>query len=91
MTVIPQIQKIRSHVEVEAVDHCVNTRRAVTLRRRLTAELLHEAGVAVGVEGQRVWRYAQRVEEVGGSDALQRQDALCTHSPHLLLGQAAVP
>lgn len=45
----------------------------------------------MGVEGQSVWRYAQGVEEVGGSDALQSQSALCTHRPHLVLGQTAVP
>lgn len=45
----------------------------------------------MGVEGQSIWSYTQGVEEVGGSDALQRQNTLCTHRPHLLLGQTAVP
>lgn len=59
--------------------------------RRLTTELLHEANIPMGVEGQCVWCYTQSVEEMGGSDALQRQSTLCTHCPHLLLGQTAVP
>lgn len=59
--------------------------------RRLTTELLHEANIPMGVEGQSVGSYTQGVEEVGGSDALQRQHALCTHRPHLLLRQTAVP
>lgn len=57
---------------------------------RLTTELLHEAHIPMGVEGQSVWCYTQGVEEVGGSDALQRLNALCTHCPHLLLRQTAV-
>ncbi len=61
------------------------------VRCRLTTELFHEANIPMGVEGQSVWCYAQGVEEVGGSDALQRQNALCTHRPHLLLRQTAVP
>lgn len=58
---------------------------------RLTAELLHEANIPVGVEGQCVGCDAQGVEKVGGSDALQRLQTLRTHRPHLLLRQTAVP
>lgn len=58
---------------------------------RLTAELFHEANVPMGIEGQRVGCDAQGVEKVGGSDALQGLETLCTHRPHLLLGQTAVP
>jgi len=45
----------------------------------------------MSVEGQSVWCYAQGVEEVGGSDALQGHNALGTHCPHLLLTETAVP
>lgn len=62
-----------------------------SLSYRLTTELLHEANIPMGVEGQSVWCYAQCVEEVGGSDALQGQNTLCTHCPHLLLRQTTVP
>lgn len=58
---------------------------------RLTTKLLHEANIPMGVEGQSVWCYAQGVEEVGRSDALKRQNTLCTDSTHLLLRQTAVP
>lgn len=58
---------------------------------RLTTELLHEANIPVGVEGQCVGCDAQGVEKVGGSDALQSLYTLCTHRPHFLLRQTAVP
>lgn len=58
---------------------------------RLTTELLHEANIPMGVEGQCIWCYAQGVEKVGGSDALQSLYTLGTHRPHFLLRQTAVP
>lgn len=57
----------------------------------LTTELLHEANVSMGVERQCVGCDAQGVEKVGGSDALQSPYTLCTHRPHFLLRQTAVP
>lgn len=45
----------------------------------------------MGVEGQRVGRDAQGVEQVGGSDALQGLQTLGAHRPHVLLRQTAVP
>lgn len=70
---------------------CANMSATVCLCCGLTTELLHEANVPMGVEGQSVWRDTQGVEEVGGSDALQGHNTLCTHRPHLLLRQTAVP
>lgn len=59
--------------------------------RGLTAELLHEAHVSAGVEGQRVGRDAQGLEDGRVGDAAHCQAALQAHSPGLLLIQAAVP
>lgn len=58
---------------------------------RLTTELLHEANIPVGIEGQCVGCDAQGVKKVGGSDALQSLYTLRTHRPHFLLRQTAVP
>lgn len=57
----------------------------------LTTQLLHEANVPVGIEGQSVWSYTQAVEEMGGPDALQGQNTLHTDGQYLLLRQATVP
>ena len=60
-------------------------------RAGLTAELLHEAHVPAGVEGQRVGRDAQGLEDGRVGDAPHRQAALQAHGPGFLLTQAAVP
>lgn len=57
----------------------------------LTTELLHEAHVPAGVEGQRVGRDAQRLEDGCVGNAPHGQAALQAHSPGLLLAEAAVP
>lgn len=56
----------------------------------LTAELLHEAQVPAGVEGQGVGGDAQDLEEGRVGDAPQGQAALQAHGPGLLLAEAAI-
>lgn len=57
----------------------------------LTTELLHEAHVAMGVEGKRVGCYTQGVKERRRADALQGRHTLHAHRPHLLLTETTVP
>ena len=65
--------------------------RASGRRPGLTAELLHEAHVAAGVEGQGVGRDAECLEDGRVGNAAHGQAALQAHGPGLLLAEAAVP
>lgn len=57
----------------------------------LTAEQLHEAHVAAGVESQSVGRDAEGLEYGRAGDTPHGQAALQAHRPGLLLAEAAVP
>lgn len=65
--------------------------RPPAVPRGLTAEQLHEAHVAAGVESQSVGRDAEGLEYGRAGDTPHGQAALQAHRPGLLLAEAAVP
>lgn len=57
----------------------------------LTAELLHEAHISAGVEGQSVGCDAQGLEDGRVGNALHGQAAFQAYSPGLLFAETTVP